>query len=179
MPLAQIKTQNDLYLDILQCEKAGLITVEIAMEPTKKENFKDFLKSLYMQNPESNADQWNILRKETINILVDQLLTREVTKELRLEIQEDAERFVITRCKETYKQLLMTGPFTTRGMGMPEDVNMQDDEQTTKRGKNKDAELIKDRDRVCVLGALMHAIDAHNYIVTVAVVDKYGELKGH
>jgi len=179
MPLTQLKSQNDLYLDILQCEKAGLITVEIAMDVTKKENFKDFLKSLYMQNPESNVDQWNILRKETVNILVDQLLTKEIIKELREEIKEEAESFVITKCKKAYKELLMTGPFTTRGMGMPEDMLMQDEEQTGKRGKKQEAELIKDRDRVCVLGALMHAIDAHNYIVTVAVVDKYGELKGH
>jgi len=29
------------------------------------------------------------------------------------------------------------------------------------------------------MGALMHQIDANNYIVTVAVVDKYGELIAH
>ena len=124
MPLTQLKSQNDLYLDILQCEKAGLITVEIAMDETKEQNFKDFLKSLYMQNPEGNTDQWNILRKETINILVDQLLTKEIIKELREEIKEEAESFVITKCKEIYKTLLMTGPFTTREMGMADDMAM-------------------------------------------------------
>ena len=29
------------------------------------------------------------------------------------------------------------------------------------------------------MGALMHQIDANNYIVTIAVVDKYGELVAH
>ena len=32
MPLSVLRNQNDLYLDILQCEKAGLITVEIAVD---------------------------------------------------------------------------------------------------------------------------------------------------
>lgn len=32
MPLSQLRSQNDLYLDILQCEKAGLITVDIAID---------------------------------------------------------------------------------------------------------------------------------------------------
>ena len=126
MPLSQLKNQNDLYLDILQCEKAGLVTVEVAMDESKEQNFKDFLKGLYMQNPESNTDQWNILRKETINILVDQLLTKEIIKELREEIKEEAESFVIARCKEAYKNLLMTGPFTTKELGIPDDMVMAD-----------------------------------------------------
>lgn len=36
MPLSQLKNQNDLYLDILQSEKAGLISVEIAMDESKE-----------------------------------------------------------------------------------------------------------------------------------------------
>ena len=75
-----------------------------------------------MQNPESNADQYNVLRRETINMLVEQLLIKEIIKELRAEIKEEAESFVIARCKEAYKQTLMTGPFTTKGLGMHGDL---------------------------------------------------------
>lgn len=132
-----------------------------------------------MQNPESNTDPWNILRKETINILVDQLLTKEIIKEVREEIKDEAESYVIARCKETYKNLLMTGPFTTREMGIPDDIVMNDEEHTGKKHKKQETELIKDRDRVSVMGALMHQIDANNHIVTIAVVDKYGELVAH
>ena len=56
MPLNQLRYQNDLFLDILQCEKAGLVTVEISMDERKLNNFKDFMKSLYMLNPENNVD---------------------------------------------------------------------------------------------------------------------------
>ena len=121
MPLNQLRYQNDLFLDILQCEKAGLVTVEISMDERKLNNFKDFMKSLYMLNPENNVDQYNVLRRETINMLVDQLLLKEIISELRAEIKEEAESFVIARCKESYKQILMTGPFTTKGLGMQGD----------------------------------------------------------
>lgn len=50
--------------------------------------------------------------------------------------------------------------------------------EVKKKGKVEE-EIIKDRERLCVMGALMHQIDANNYIVTVAVVDKYGDLVAH
>ena len=55
-------------------------------------------------------------------MLVDQLLLKEIISELRAEIKEEAESFVIARCKESYKQILMTGPFTTKGLGMQGDL---------------------------------------------------------
>ena len=47
---------------------------------------------------------------------------KEIISELRAEIKEEAESFVIARCKEYYKQILMTGPFTTKGLGMQGDL---------------------------------------------------------
>ena len=109
-------------MDILQCEKAGLITVDIAVDQVKQDNFKNFLMQLYMQDPESQADSWNILRTEIIDLLVEKLLTKELIKELREEIKEEAESFVIAKCKEHYRRLLMTGPFTTKEVGPGEDM---------------------------------------------------------
>jgi len=122
LPLSALRNQNDLYLDILQCEKAGLITVDIAVDQVKQDNFKNFLMQLYMQDPESQADSWNILRTEIIDLLVEKLLTKELIKELREEIKEEAESFVIAKCKEHYRRLLMTGPFTTKEVGPGEDM---------------------------------------------------------
>jgi transcriptional accessory protein Tex/SPT6 len=39
---------------------------------------------------------------------------KELIAELRNEIKEEAENFVIAKCKENYRKLLMTGPFTTK-----------------------------------------------------------------
>jgi len=66
LPLNELMNKSDLYLDILQCEKAGLVTVNFTIDPVKQANFKNWLMSLYMQDPEGSTDQWNILRSEII-----------------------------------------------------------------------------------------------------------------
>ena len=177
LALSRLRSHNDIYLDILQCEKSGLLHVNIAVDQVKLQNFKNFLMSLYMQDPESTADQWNILRREIIEMLVEKLLLKELIKEVRDEIKDESEAFVIAKCKEVYRRLLMTGPFTTKETGPGgEDVYQQPPEETKKVGRRHDNDIIKDRERNVVMGAIMHQIDANNYVVTVAVVDKYGEL---
>lgn len=117
MPVRALMTSNDLYLDIMQCEKAGLVTVSFEIDPIKQENFKTFMKSLYMQDHMGSHDSWNILRTEIIDLLCDKLLLRELIAELREEIREEAETFVIAKCKVIYKKLLETGPFTIKNPG--------------------------------------------------------------
>ena len=48
VPLGSLMNQSDLYLDIVQCEKAGLVTVNIQVDPVKHANIKNFFISLYM-----------------------------------------------------------------------------------------------------------------------------------
>lgn len=144
----------DLYLDILQCEKAGLISVHISVDPVKQLVYKNKLMALYMQSPESETDQWNILRKEIIEILVEKLLTKELINELREEIREEAEQFVIAKCKETYKHLLMTGPYSTRERALTSDgYNLNDNDESLNQFER--GELVKDRERNVVMGAIM------------------------
>ena len=82
----------------MQCEKAGLISVEFKIEDYKREEFKNFLKGLYMKSVLGSNDSWDILRGEIIELLVEKLLMRELIIELREEIREEAESFVITKC---------------------------------------------------------------------------------
>lgn len=134
--------------------------------------------SLYMQDPESQADSWNILRTEIIDLLVDKILMKELIKELREEIKEEAEAFVIAKCKEVYRNLLKTGPFSTKEVGPNDEMQRYAADEEIKRSgsRKQDNEIIKDRERNVVMGATMHQIDANNYVVTVAIVDKWGEL---
>ena len=45
---------DDLFLDVLQNEKNGLITVRIELEPRNQEEFLKFLEGFYItQNPQS------------------------------------------------------------------------------------------------------------------------------
>lgn len=57
---------------------------------------------------------------------------------------------------------------------------MIDDQQTT-RGPRKNAaeDIIPDRPRCNVMGVIMQQVDANNSVVTLAIVDKFGELVSH
>lgn len=125
---------------------------------------------------------WNKMRMEVINLLLGNfnnsgvweagILMKELIKEVKEEIQAEAETCVINKCKLEYQNLLLTGPFS---VGQT-DGYVQHQESSNKK---KQEEIIKPKDRICVLGTLMHQIDANNYIVTVAIVDKFGELVYH
>ena len=96
--------EGDIFLDILQNEKAGLITVQITLNKDDQDKFYEELQSLYIE-PENNNDiikQWNIMRKEILSRLFDALIP-EVKKELRNQLREAAENWVIKRCQEAYR----------------------------------------------------------------------------
>ena len=145
--------------------------------------------------------KWNLLRRVVIDLIMDtpkpkeaqptmsmikkqseaertsQILLPELFKEIREEIKEEAESYVIAKCKESYRHLLKTGPFSTKAdRSGGEDAYMQSAEESKKPVKKHDNDIIKDRERNVVMGAILHQIDANNQVVTVAVVDKYGEL---
>lgn len=54
-----------------------------------------------MTNTQSK-ESWNLFRKLVIKTLVDEILNKELVKEIRDEIQQEAETFVINNCKKTY-----------------------------------------------------------------------------
>lgn len=176
LPLSSLRNQNDLYLDVIECEKAGLITVNITVDQEKLNSLKQELIPLYMSNSQSEEDLWNRMRKNIITTLIEKLLLKELIKELREEIKEEAEAFVISKCKEVYRKLLLMGPFTTRDLDYYDHHRDQQVSEENKRPGREDNQVVKDRERNCVMGAIMHMIDNNNYVVTVAIVDKYGEL---
>jgi transcriptional accessory protein Tex/SPT6 len=51
------------------------------------------------------------MRKEVLRKLYLNLLYPEIVKEIINELREYAENYVISKCKEKYRNLLMTGPF--------------------------------------------------------------------
>jgi len=166
---------SDLYLDIAQCEKSNLVTVKIEVDPNKKQDIIEFLEDTYMADRHVK-ENWNIMRAEVITLLVNKILEPEIIKEVRDEIREEAESFVVNKCKHLYREMLMTGPFQTTAV---ESLTVRQPEQKRKGKGGFEGEIIKDRERLCVMGALMHQIDANNYIVTIAVVDRFGDLVAH
>lgn len=98
-------------------------------------------------------ESWNRFRTLVIKILVDEILQKEIIKEVRDEIQLEAETFVIANCKRTYTELLMTGPFQTI-INQTDQVDLPVADQNIIKKRAED--IIKPKERLCVMGALMH-----------------------
>jgi len=82
---------------------------------------------------------------------------------------------VIQKSQERYRKLLMTGPFQCEDL-----TNRQSTDDKNGGGSSRStADLIPDRPRSTVMGVILQQIDNQNSIVTLAVVDKYGELIAH
>jgi len=64
------KEQGDLYLDILQNEKAGLIKVDILMDPNQEQEFKYMLEKHYLPIDEPKKE-YNIMRQEVLKNLIE------------------------------------------------------------------------------------------------------------
>lgn len=116
-------SNSDLYLDIMHAEKASLVSVKIELTPSKLNDFRTFLEECYM-DMSHRRESWNLFRNLVIKILVDEILNKELIKEIRDEVQQEAETFVIANCKRAYAELLMTGPFQTSTMSLNQDHEM-------------------------------------------------------
>ena len=103
----------------------------------------------------------------------------ELFKEIRAELLEAAESHVIGKCKEVFRNLLMTGPFN------PHDQKSDISRGVTPGGGRKkpistlDHVDIPDRPRCNTMGVIMHQVDSSSTIVTAVIVDKYGEVVDH
>ena len=84
LPLEQLRN-SDLVLDIHQCEKANLITSVISLREPKIDEIKNFFEETYMVD-HFNKHAWNKMRTEVIKILIDEILLKEITKEVKEEI---------------------------------------------------------------------------------------------
>ena len=133
---------NDLFMDIAQCEMKNLITVKIECEEDLKDiserlnfayNFDsklNFSSSNISQDNgnESLNSKWRIMREEAIRMLVIEYLFPEFVKEIRAELMENAENFVISECCLAFNNLLLTGPYKKQKLTHSDDDLFKDDE---------------------------------------------------
>jgi len=100
---------GDLFLDILQNEQKGLIKVEINLE----EQDRNFLTNTYLDRLISDKEsaEYHDYGEAVVKMLIEELLIPELTKEIRTELTDISENYVIQQCKDAYHNLLMTGPF--------------------------------------------------------------------
>lgn len=95
-----------------------MITTTIEISGVKYQDFRNFLEEHYLDVSHRELS-WNKLRAHVIKTLLDDILLKELVKEVRSELQVEAENVVISNCKKAYTELLMYGPFNK--MLAPED----------------------------------------------------------
>lgn len=105
---------------------------------------------------------------QSLEVAITDILVPELTKEIKDELRQASEQAVLLECQMKYHSLLMTGPF---------DVNEGSKfSEGHHRNRKADDPIIPDRPRCTVMGVILQQIDNINSIVSLAIVDKYGEL---
>lgn len=154
---------NDLFLDILESEKKGWISLTVNFGDNFFKDLTEKLNHTYhskQMNSEidSVAHGWRVMREETIRIFVAEHCIPYFKKEVKQELKEKAESFVLNECAVNFSKMLMTGPYR-------------------KKKKNfnfhKDEELLKEEEYPRVLSAIY---DNAKNEVYVAMLDNSGEI---
>jgi transcriptional accessory protein Tex/SPT6 len=96
------------------------------------------LRDLYVPQ-DRDIKKWNIMRNEVVTELHHNLWhwvgnnpkdePNDIEREIRQELKEEAERFVISKCKEKYKEFLDLGPYTSSALPFdPHRSSLHEDE---------------------------------------------------
>jgi len=97
-----------------------------------------------------------------MKILFQEILIPDLFKEIRSDLQEAAENYVIQRCKESYSELLMKGPFSHHEQKTETNKETSAATVTAGGGRNKKAAAsldhidIPDRPRCTAMGVVLH-----------------------
>ncbi len=171
------KDHCDIFLDIAMNEKRGMIKVAMTLPDEASNRIRQDFFSMFTPSDCTQVHHKN--SHETMNYLFQEILLPELFKEIRAELLEAAESHVIGKCKEVYRNLLMTGPFN------PHDQKSEISRGVTPGGGRKkpistlDHVDIPNRPRCNTMGVIMHQVDSSSTIVTAVIVDKYGEVVDH
>ena len=156
---------NDLYLDILQSEKKGLIKVkiEIILNDTELEKIISPIKKAYTSSNDDNYNnedeyKWKVLREEALSIFFREEVYKQFENEIKKELEKKAEEYVIEECGNKFMDLLNSGPYRKRIID------------------NNDDEKFKDNNLPRVLSFVY---DNNNNITYSVMLNKNGEVIDH
>ena len=171
---------DDLFLDIFQREKEKLIDVniEIKQDPESMKLFhetftqalnneqnnnlendyygassgikkeKDIDENDYNYNS-NDKSEWFSLRENIIKIFID-MASKQFLKDIKNELKEKAENFVINCCAENFEKLLMCGPYiaklSTEEIRQKFNPNAKKEKKYKKKSKKSDMEEEEDND---------------------------------
>ena len=115
--LSQLR--DDLFIDILHHESMGLITFSIKIEDDCKDEKignKYFMSMLDKFKFEDDNTKWRFLRREIFEIISNRApnsksLFVSIMDEIKSELKEDAEKFVLKQCGQKYESIIGMGYF--------------------------------------------------------------------
>jgi transcriptional accessory protein Tex/SPT6 len=92
--------RGDLFLDVLQNEKRQLITVDFEVKDGDRNSLINNFCNSYSSSEQGRFYTENILG--TLKIMVNDILIPEISKEIRSELAEASENYVIKQSQEMY-----------------------------------------------------------------------------
>ncbi|MCQ2817430.1 MAG: hypothetical protein MJ252_09215 [archaeon] len=153
---------KDLFFDIYQCEKRGLIKVDISLE-NEETNLKALNDKLLKAYSPVDNKSWSIARHEIIDALIEKYLLKEFQTEIRNELYKISEEYIINACANKFGDLLFTGPYRK----VHKEEENEDEEDDLLFGYS-DSQLPK------VMSFVYDSDKKHTYCT---VVSKHGEVQ--
>ena len=171
-------SEDDLFLDVIQREKEKLIEVDIHImenDDESKEFRYIFTQALNSEqnnridnnegikhekdededfNSISNKRDWYVLRENVIKIFFESI-NRQFLIDIKKELKEKAEAYVINKCAENFYKLLMSGPYVVKPEVLYEmkrkekeisKKNAKNNEEKGEKGKNKKSNYYSEND---------------------------------
>jgi transcriptional accessory protein Tex/SPT6 len=128
--------------------------VDLSVDDESKHSLiQDFFPKLAPPSPFTATASYQDACLQVLQELLNLVLLPELTREIRSELTESAENYVIHRAQRTYEQMLMTGPFTRDDLADPFGGNLQS--ATTKGRKSGGDDDTNDRPRINVMSVIM------------------------
>ena len=157
-----LQFNNDLYLDIVQAEEKGLIRtiIEVNENEESLKDIKNRLCNAYMPNVQMEGNEkngWKIMREEAIGMLIDNVLHDQFLNEIKNELYENAEKYVINECGNTFYNMLSAGPYRKNRLDNNDD-------------------LFSDKDLPRVMSFVF---DPNKKLVYCVILNKNGEVVDH
>lgn len=114
---------DDLFLEILQNEEKGLINYHIQIRddsPDEKIGNRYFLKMFEMYRVNDDQSKYRFLRREIFEIISQtqansrgqKSFLMSIMDEIRVELKEDAEKYVLRQCTGKYREMINTCYFS-------------------------------------------------------------------
>ena len=157
-------SEDDLFLDVIQREKEKLIEVNIHIMENEDESkeFKYIFTQALNSKPNNriennegikyekdedddenynngrNSNNWYVLRENVIKVFFESI-NKQFLIDIKKELKEKAEAYVINKCCESFYKLLMSGPYIVKPEVLYEN-RRKDKEISKKNAKNNNDE---------------------------------------